>query len=125
MDNCDCNDGYIYYHHTQGGGGEALIILGIVHCIQKAYYNYKMKKNIKKYLKIIVEFSNIIQDEKNILQDMKNANFTQQDINEQYNYVVRLILKQRMAMREFRLVEEQYPGEINNRFFYFKDKSIF
>ena len=122
MDNCNH---YHYYHNTHGGGGEALVILGTYHLIQKAYYKYKMRKNIKKYLKIIVEFSNIIQEEKNILQDMKNANFTQQDIKDQYNHVIRLILKQRMAMREFRLVEEQYPEEIKNRFFYFKDKCIF
>ena len=64
MDDCANNHNHYYYHNTHGGGGEALVILGIAHCIQKAYYNYKMRKNIKKYLKIIVEFSNIIQEEK-------------------------------------------------------------
>ena len=116
---------YNYNYNTNANTyGEALIIYGIVNGIYSTYQKYKMKKHIKKYLKIVVEFSNIIQDEKNILQDMKKANFKQQDINEQYNYVLRLILKQRNAMRDLVLVEKQYPGEIHNRFFYFKDKLI-
>ena len=56
---------------------------------------------------------------------MISQRLPQQDVKEQYNHVVRLILKQRSAMRDFRLTEDQYPGEINNRFFYFKDKWIF
>ena len=119
MDNCNCN--YNYYNTNANTYGEALIIYGIYSTYQK----WKMRRRIKKYLKIVVEFSNIIQDEKNILQDMKKANFKQQDINEQYNYVIRLILKQRNAMRDLVIVEKQYPGEIHNRFFYFKDKCIF
>ena len=116
MDNCNCN--YNYYNTNTNTYGEALIIYGIVNGIYTSYQKYKMRRRIKKYLKIVVEFSNIIQD-------MKKANFKQQDINEQYNYVLRLILKQKNAIRDLVLVEKQYPGEIHNRFFYFKDKNIF
>ena len=111
----------MYNHCNSNVYGEALIAYGIY----KTYQKWKMRRRIKKYLKIVVEFSNIIQDEKNILQDMKKANFSQQDIKEQYNYVIRLILKQRNAMRDLVIVESSYPGEIHNRFFYFKDKCIF
>ena len=117
MDNCNCN----YTHNTGDIVGAAII----AYSIYTTYQKYKMRKNIKKYLKIVVEFSNIIQDEKNILQDMKKANFNHQDINNQFNYVGRLILKQRAAIRDLLIVENQYPGEIHNRFFYFKDKCIF
>ena len=86
---------------------------------------YKIKRTVKKYLKIVVKFSNIIQDEKNKLQDMINANFSQQDINEQYNYVIRLISKQNNAINDLIFVENQYPEGINERFFYFKEKGIF
>ena len=119
MDNCNCN---YNYHNTNA---DVLTVALIAYSIYTSYQKWKMRKKIKKYLKIVVEFSNIIQDEKNILQDMKKAKFKQQDINEQYNYVIRLILKQRNAIRDLVLVETQYPGEIHNRFFYFKDKSIF
>ena len=101
--------------------GEALII----YSIYTYYLKWKMRRRIKKYLKIVVEFSNLIQDEKNILQDMKKANFNQQDIRTYTDYVLRLILKQRNAIKDLVNVEKQYPGEIHNRFFYFRDKSIF
>ena len=115
MNNCNCD-----YNSNADVLGAALI----AYSIYTAYQKWKMRRRIKKYLKIVVEFSNIIQDEKNILQDMKKANFLPQDIKEQYNYVIRLILKQRNAMRDLVIVESQYPGEIHNRFFYFKDKPI-
>ena len=101
--------------------GEALILYGIYISYQK----WKMRRRIKKYLKIVVEFSNLIQDEKNILQDMKNVNFNKQDINEQHNYVLRLISKQKNAIKDLVLIELQYPKQIHNRFFYFIDKKIF
>ena len=46
-------------------------------------------------------------------------------IVEQYNYVIRLIRKQNQAMKDLVRVELEYPGEIHNRFFYFRDKTIF
>ena len=118
MNNCNC-------HCENNGAAEALIAIGAAYGISKIHQKWKMKRRIKKYLKIVVEFSNLIQDEKNILQDMKKANFNQQDINEQYDYVLRLINKQRNTIRDLVLVELQYPREIHNRFFYFKDKNIF
>ena len=66
MNNCNCNCDY-------NGAAEALIVLGVAYGVSKAYQKWKMRRRIKKYLKIVVEFSNIIQDEKNILQDMKKA----------------------------------------------------
>ena len=108
------------YNTASNVYGEALILYGIYINYQK----WKMRRRIKKYLKIVVEFSNIIQDEKNILQDMKKANFNQQDINQQTNYVLRLILKQKNAIKDLLNVERQYPGEIHNRFFYFRDRVI-
>ena len=117
MDNCN------YNHYNTNG--DVLVVALIAYGIYTKYQKYKMRKNIKKYLKIVVEFSNIIQDEKNILQDMKKANLNHQDINNQFNYVGRLILKQQATIRDLVLVEQQYPGEIHNRFFYFKDKCIF
>ena len=94
MYNCNCN--YNYHNTNADVLGAALIAYGIYTTYQK----WKMRRRIKKYLKIVVEFSNIIQD-------MKKANFKQQDINEQYNYVLRLILKQRNAMRDLVIVERQ------------------
>ena len=119
MDNCHCD----YNHYNSHG--DVLCIALIAYGIYTKYQKYKMRKNIKKYLKIVVDFSNIIQDEKNILQDMKKANFSHQDINNQFYYVGRLILKQQGAISDLHMVENQYPGEIHNRFFYFKDKPIF
>ena len=119
MDNCHCD----YNHYNSHG--DVLCIFLIANGIYEKYQKYKMRKNIKKYLKIVVEYSNIIQDEKNILKDMKNANFPQQDINNQFFYVGRLILKQQGAIHDLQMVESQYPGEIHNRFFYLNDKSIF
>ena len=120
-------DGMNYYHncHCSDGAAEALVILGIYYAISNLYRKRKMKNHIKKYLKIVVEFSNIIQDEKNILQDMIKARFPFKDINEQKIYVNRLCTKQRNAIIDLKNVERQYPGEINNRFFYFKYKSIY
>ena len=109
--NCHCNSAY----------GEALILYGIY----TSYQKWRMRRRIKKYLKIVVEFSNLIQDEKNILQDMKAAYLNQQDINMQYNYVLRLISKQRNAIKDLINVELQYPNQIHRRFFYFIDKKIF
>ena len=120
-------DGQTYYHHHHcgEGGAEALIILGIYYAISNIYQKRKMKNHIKKYLKIVVEFSNIIQDEKNILQDMIKARFPFKDINEQQIYVNKLCSKQRNAIVDLKNVESQYPGEINNRFFYFENKPIY
>ena len=61
--NTDCYYSH-HYHHSGEGGAEALIILGIYYGISNAYRKWKMRRHIKKYLKIVVEFSNIIQDEK-------------------------------------------------------------
>ena len=58
MDNCNCN--YNYHNTNADILGEALIAYGIYTTYQK----WKMRRRIKKYLKIVVEFSNIIQDEK-------------------------------------------------------------
>ena len=120
-------DGQTYYrhHHSCEGGGEALIVLGLYYLISNAYRKWKMRRHIKKYLKIVVEFSNLIQDEKNILHDMRNANFPREEVINQRDYVFRLILKQKKAIHDLVNVELQYPGEIHNRFFYFKDKQIF
>ena len=86
-------------HCQNNGAAEALFAIGVGYGISKIHQKWKMKRRIKKYLKIVVEFSNLIQDEKNILQDMKNAYLNQQDINEQYDYVIRLIEKQRNTIR--------------------------
>ena len=110
-----------YYNRNNDVYATALIL----YSIYKLYRKRKMKNHIKKYLKIVVEFSNIIQDEKNILQDMIKARFPYKDINEQRVYVNRLCIKQRNAIRDLENVENQYPGEIHNRFFYFIDKPIF
>ena len=112
-------------HCENNGAAEALFAIGVGYGISKIHQKWKMKRRIKKYLKIVVEFSNLIQDEKNILQDMMKANFNQQDINEQYDYVLRLIEKQRNTIRELVLVELQYHNQIHRRFFYFLDKKIF
>ena len=53
---------------------------------------------------------------------MKNARLP---FNDQYIYVIRLCIKQQQAIKDLVNVELQYPGEIHNRFFYFRDKSIF
>ena len=117
-------NGQTYYHHHHCNN-DAFTIALIAYGIYKLYRKRKMKNHIKKYLKIVVEFSNIIQDEKNILQDMIKARFPYKDINEQRVYVNRLCLKHRNAIRDLENVENQYPGEMNDRFFYFIDKSIF
>ena len=100
----------------------AYVMALICYNIYKSYQGWKMRRRIKKYLKIVVEFSNLIQDEKNILQDMIKANIPRED---QYNYVIRLIQKQNQAIKDLVKVELDYPGEIHNRFFYFRDKPIF
>ena len=69
MDNCNC------YCENNNGAAEALIAIGVAYGISKIHQKWKMRRRIRKYLKIVVEFSNIIQDEKNILNDMKKANF--------------------------------------------------
>ena len=117
-------DGQTYYHH-HNCNNDAFAIALIAYGIYKLYKRRKMRNHIKKYLKIVVEFSNIIQDEKNNLQDMIKSRFPYKDINEQQIYVNRLCIKQRQAIKDLVNVETQYPGEIHNRFFYFKDKSIF
>ena len=117
MDNQHC-----YYNHHNN---DAFVIALIAYSIYKAYQKRKIKNHIKKYFKIVVEFSNIIQDEKNILQDMIKARFPFKDINEQQIYVNRLCAKQRRAIQDLKNVESQYPGEINNRFFYFENKPIY
>ena len=113
-------DGETYYRLH--GNSDDFILALIIYGICKLYQGWKMRRRIKKYLKIVVEFSNLIQDEKNILQDMIKANIP---IVEQYNYVIRLIRKQNQAMKDLVRVELEYPGEIHNRFFYFRDKTIF
>ena len=116
-------NGQTYYHHHQScHSGDLYAIALICYGIYKSYQGWKMRRRIKKYLKIVVEFSNLIQDEKNILQDMIKANIP---IEDQYNYVIRLIQKQNQAMKDLVRVELEYPREINNRFFYFRDKPIF
>ena len=116
-------DGQTYYrHHHSNSDGGGIIIALIAYGIYELYQGWKMRRRIKKYLKIVVEFSNLIQDEKNILQDMIKANIP---IGEQYNYVIRLIRKQNQAIKDLVRVELEYPGEIHNRFFYFRDKPIF
>ena len=115
-------DGETYYYHHRSSGGDLYAIALIAYGVYKLYQGWKMRRRIKKYLKIVVEFSNLIQDEKNILQDMIKANIP---IGEQYNYVIRLIRKQNQAMKDLVRVELEYPGEIHNRFFYFRDKTIF
>ena len=115
-------DGQTYYHHHSNSDGGGFIIALIAYGIYELYQGWKMRRRIKKYLKIVVEFSNLIQDEKNILQDMIKANI---QIGEQYNYVIRLIRKQNQAIKDLVRVELEYPGEIHNRFFYFRDKPIF
>ena len=115
-------DGQTYYHQHSNSDGGGFIIALIAYGIYEFYQVWKMRRRIKKYLKIVVEFSNLIQDEKNILQDMIKANIP---IGEQYNYVIRLIRKQNQAMKDLVRVELEYPGEIHNRFFYFRDKTIF
>ena len=118
-------DGPGYYHHHHCHNNDAFVIALAAYGIYKAYQKWKMRRHIKKYLKIVVEFSNIIQDEKNILQDMIKARFPYKDINEQQVYVNRLCIKQRQAIKDLVKVELQYPGEIHNRFFYFLDKPIY
>ena len=115
-------DGQTYYHHHSNSDGGGFIIVLIAYGIYKLYQGWKMRRRIKKYLKIVVEFSNLIQDEKNILQDMIKANI---QIEDQYNYVIRLIKKQNQSIKDLVRVELEYPGEIHNRFFYFRDKTIF
>ena len=115
-------NGQTYYHHHNN---DAYVMALICYSIYKSYQKWKMRRRIKKYLKIVVEFSNLIQDEKNILQDMIKANIPREDIVNQYNYVIRLIQKQNQAIKDLVKVELEYPGEINNRFFYFRDKPIF
>ena len=111
------------HHHCHSGDIVAAAIIG--YSIYETYQKWKMRRRIKKYLKIVVEFSNLIQDEKNILHDMRNANFPREEVINQRDYVFRLILKQKKAIHDLVNVELQYPGEIHNRFFYFKDKPIF
>ena len=113
----------IQHHHCHSG--DLIAIALIAQGIHGQYQKWKMRRNIKKYLKIVVEFSNLIQDEKNILQDMIKANLPREDIIGQRDYVFSLILKQRQAIYDLVKVELQYPGEIHNRFFYFRDKPIF
>ena len=116
-------DGQTYYHHRSWDAGNDLYVIALIcYGIYKSYQGWKMRRRIKKYLKIVVEFSNLIQDEKNILQDMIKANIP---IEDQYNYVIRLIQKQNQAIKDLVRVELEYPGEIHNRFFYFRDKPIF
>ena len=116
-------DGQAYYHHCNSDAGNDLYVIALIcYTIYKSYQGWKMRRRIKKYLKIVVEFSNLIQDEKNILQDMIKANIP---IEDQYNYVIRLIQKQNQAIKDLVRVELEYPGEIHNRFFYFRDKPIF
>ena len=115
----------IHNYNYNTNNDDVYCVALIVYNIYTSYQEWKMRRRIKKYLKIVVEFSNLIQDEKNILQDMKKANFNQQDIRTYTDYVLRLILKQRNAIKDLVNVEKQYPGEIHNRFFYFKDKNIF
>ena len=103
-------------------------ILGEAIIAQTTYTNEqirKINKTIKKYLKIVVKFSNQIQDEKNKLQDMMAANFSQRDINKQYNHVITLISKQNNAIDDLIFVENQYPDAINERFYYFNKKGIY
>ena len=111
-----CTD--IHYNpHCHSGDliAMALIAQGVYNCYQK----WKMRRRIKKYLKLVVDFSNIIQDEKNILHDMRNANLPREDIISQRDYVFSLILEQRKSIQDLVRVELEYPGEIHNRFFYF------
>ena len=108
--------------HHYNSAGDVIAIMLIVQGVYNAYQKWKMQRRIKKYLKIVVELSNLIQDEKNILQDMRSANIPYRD---QYIYVRSLCVKQDQAIRDLVRVELEYPGEIHNRFFYFRDKSIF
>ena len=114
-----------HHHNPHCHSGDliamALIAQGAYNCYQK----WKMRRRVKKYLKIVVEFSNLIQDEKNILQDMIKASLPREDIVNQRNYVLTLIRKQNQAIQDLVKVELEYPGEIHNRFFYFRDKPIF
>ena len=112
-----------HYHHCHNGDLVAIAL--VAQCIYNKYRKWKMRRHIKKYLKIVVEFSNLIQDEKNILQDMIKAGFPGDAIIKQQDYVFSLILKQRQAIHDLVNTELQYLGEINNRFFYFIDKPIF
>ena len=80
-----------YHHHHHCGNNDAYVMALICYSIYNKYKKWKMRRHIKKYLKIVVEFSNIIQDEKNILQDMKDAGIP---YNDQYVYVIRLCIKQ-------------------------------
>ena len=112
-------------HHNHCHSGDIIAIALIAQGIYNTYQKWKMRRHIKKYLKIVVEFSNLIQDEKNILHDMMKANLPREDIINQRDYVFRLILKQKQATHDLVKVELQYPGEIHNRFFYFRDKLIF
>ena len=110
------------HHNPHCHSGDLIAIALVVQGVYNCYQKWKMRRRIKKYLKIVVEFSNLIQDEKNILQDMIKSNIP---IEDQYNYVIRLIQKQNQAIKDLVKVELEYPGEIHNRFFYFRDKPIF
>ena len=113
------------HHNPHCHSGDLIAIALVAQGVYNCYQKWKMRRRIKKYLKIVVEFSNLIQDEKNILQDMIKANIPREDIVNQHNYVIRLIQKQNQAIRDLVKVELEYPGEIHNRFFYFRDKPIY
>ena len=56
---------------------------------------------------------------------MRSANLPREDVINQRDYVFSLILEQRKSIQDLVRVELEYPGEIHNRFFYFRDKPIF
>ena len=83
------------------------------------------KSQIKKQLKIVVDLCNTLQDENNKLQDMKDAWVPFKQIFSQRLLIGKLCCEQYQAMEHLKYLESFYPGEIHNRFFYFKDKPIY
>ena len=118
--------GYHYYNYYYSTYGWARVAYLIYRLIKRKQSSQKPpKSDIKKYLKIVVDFSNIIQDENNKLQDMKDAWEPFEKIFSQRLYIGKLCVKRQQAIKDLQYIESFYPEEIKNRFFYFRDKPIY